>query len=50
MFDMNGKQVIKQQVSGATNVWDLQKFTGGSYQVIIIDKEQARTNLRIIKE
>jgi hypothetical protein len=50
MYDMNGKQVLTQQVSGATKVLDLQKFTRGIYQVIIIDKEQGRTNLRIIKE
>jgi hypothetical protein len=50
MYDMNGKQVLTQQVNGATKVLDLQKFTRGIYQVIIIDKEQGHTNLRIIKE
>ncbi|OQP68613.1 T9SS type A sorting domain-containing protein [Niastella populi] len=50
MYDMNGKQVLTQQVNGNTKVLDLQKFTRGIYQVIIIDKDQGHTNLRIIKE
>jgi hypothetical protein len=50
MYDMNGRKVLTQQVNGATKVLDMQKLTRGIYQVIIIDKDQGHTNLRIVKE
>jgi hypothetical protein len=50
MYDMNGKQILTQRVSGNAKVLDMQKLTPGFYQLIIIDKDQGRTNLRIIKQ
>jgi hypothetical protein len=50
MYDMNGKKVMTQQVNGHSKTLDMQKLTRGIYQIIIIDKEQGHTNLRIIKE
>jgi hypothetical protein len=47
---MNGQKILTQMVRGNTKELDLQKLKTGIYQLIIIDKDQGHTNLRIIKQ
>jgi hypothetical protein len=50
LYDMNGQQILTQMVSGNTKELDLQKLKTGIYQLIVIDKDQGHTNIRIIKQ
>ena len=50
LYDMNGQKILTQMVRGNTKELDLQKLKTGIYQLIIIDKDQGHTNIRIIKQ
>jgi hypothetical protein len=50
LYDMNGQKILTQTIRGNTKELDMQKLTTGIYQLIIIDKDQGHTNLRIVKQ
>ncbi|THU38327.1 T9SS type A sorting domain-containing protein [Niastella caeni] len=50
LYDMNGKNILTQRVNGHAKELDVQKLKAGIYQLIIIDKEQGHTNIRIVKQ
>ena len=50
LYDMNGQKILTQTVRSNTKELDMQKLKTGIYQLIVIDKEQGHTNLRIVKQ
>jgi hypothetical protein len=50
LYDMNGQKILTQTVRSNTKELDMQKLKTGIYQLIIIDKDQGHTNLRIVKQ
>jgi photosystem II stability/assembly factor-like uncharacterized protein len=50
LYDMHGKKILTQKVSGHIKDLDMQKLKAGMYQLIIIDDKRRQTNLKIVKQ
>ncbi|WP_315822333.1 VPS10 domain-containing protein [Paraflavitalea speifideaquila] len=50
LYDLNGNKVRSQKVNRHSEELDMQKLVAGAYQLLISDKENRITNIRIIKQ
>jgi hypothetical protein len=50
LYDLNGNKVRSQKVNRHSEELDMQQLIAGAYQLLVTDKENRITNIRIIKQ